>query len=151
MCLHFICLLKLNINSSQIYRFIMEYHFITSVFRIDVEYTWISWQGKIVVNLAYWHGMYWSVRSSSRRWVKGGVDGIYHYFSQLQASFFHSTWKSGASSKKYYIDFKCFKSLGLLTNFETLLLSSLTTFININISISDFLPCRKWLERILAT
>ena len=48
--------------------------------------------------------VYWSVLSSFRRGGdKMGGSG-YRYFSQLRALLYQSTWKSGATSTKYYID-----------------------------------------------
>ena len=63
-----------------------------------LEYTWIYRQGKLSLSI-YIANMdlnYWSVLSSSRRSgdeVKG-VDGGYHYFSQLQISLIrlHEIW-----------------------------------------------------------
>ena len=54
---------------------------------MDIQYTWILWQGKIVANLDCWTVLF----SKRRGWRMS-------YFSPLQVSLYQSTWKSGVRS-----------------------------------------------------
>ena len=61
-------------------------------------------RGKFVVNIGRYTwtsfiGQFVNPAEGSGGGIKG-VDGAYRYFSQMLASLYQSTWKSGATSKK---------------------------------------------------